>query len=279
VQDAAEILGIQELLKRKPRQLSGGQRQRVAVGRAIVRHPQVFLFDEPLSNLDAKLRVQMRVELKRLHERLETTAIYVTHDQVEAMTLGSRVVVMKDGWVQQVGEPLEIYSQPRTSSCGLHRSPSMNFIPVTLSDGSGALFAEASRPQDQGPAPEGAEPDALQGSGVTLGVRPEDLSGGRGLGLARPVLEPWSRWWSRWAPRSCWTPRRRGSRSWPAWSPPSRRGRTRRSGSRSSRSDPLLRRQDGAGDQVSSRLTVMCLAERALRGALGRGLPALPPMP
>ncbi len=107
VQDAAEILGIQELLQRKPRQLSGGQRQRVAVGRAIVRHPQVFLFDEPLSNLDAKLRVQMRVELKRLHQRLETTAIYVTHDQVEAMTLGSRVVVMKDGWVQQVGEPMK----------------------------------------------------------------------------------------------------------------------------------------------------------------------------
>src|SRR6266436_3276817 len=110
VQDAAEILGIQELLKRKPRQLSGGQRQRVAVGRAIVRHPQVFLFDEPLSNLDAKLRVQMRVELKRLHDRLETTAIYVTHDQVEAMTLGDRVVVMKDGWIQQVGEPLELYT-------------------------------------------------------------------------------------------------------------------------------------------------------------------------
>ena len=102
VQDAAEILGIQELLKRKTRQLSGGQRQRVAVGRAIVRHPQVFLFDEPLSNLDAKLRVQMRVELKKLHDRLETTAIYVTHDQVEAMTLGDRVVVMKDGWIQQV---------------------------------------------------------------------------------------------------------------------------------------------------------------------------------
>src|SRR5438552_3854373 len=112
VQEAAEILGIQELLKRKPRQLSGGQRQRVAVGRAIVRHPQVFLFDEPLSNLDAKLRVQMRVELKRLHERLETTAIYVTHDQVEAMTLGDRVVVMKDGWIQQVGEPLELYGRP-----------------------------------------------------------------------------------------------------------------------------------------------------------------------
>src|ERR1700731_2027194 len=112
VNEAAEILGIHEYLARKPRQLSGGQRQRVALGRAIVRHPQVFLFDEPLSNLDAKLRVQMRVELKKLHERLETTAIYVTHDQVEAMTLGSRVVVMKDGWVQQVGEPLEIYSKP-----------------------------------------------------------------------------------------------------------------------------------------------------------------------
>src|SRR5213596_1740065 len=106
VQDAAEILGIQGLLARKPRQLSGGQRQRVALGRAIVRHPQVFLFDEPLSNLDAKLRVQMRVELKKLHDRLGTTAIFVTHDQVEAMTLGDRVVVMKDGLVQQVGDPM-----------------------------------------------------------------------------------------------------------------------------------------------------------------------------
>ena len=138
VQRAAEILGIQELLKRKPRQLSGGQRQRVAVGRAIVRHPQVFLFDEPLSNLDAKLRVQMRVELKRLHERLETTAIYVTHDQVEAMTLGSRVVVMKDGWVQQVGEPMEIYSRPQNKFvAGFIGSPAMNFLPVTISDAGG----------------------------------------------------------------------------------------------------------------------------------------------
>src|SRR5205085_4629051 len=108
VQEAAEILGIQDYLKRKPRQLSGGQRQRVALGRAIVRHPQVFLFDEPLSNLDAKLRVQMRVELKRIHDRLGTTAIYVTHDQAEAMTLGDRVVVMKDGAVNQAGEPLEL---------------------------------------------------------------------------------------------------------------------------------------------------------------------------
>uniref|UniRef100_UPI0005769B21 ABC transporter ATP-binding protein n=1 Tax=Bradyrhizobium japonicum TaxID=375 RepID=UPI0005769B21 len=112
VLEAADILGIGELLTRRPRQLSGGQRQRVALGRAIVRHPRVFLFDEPLSNLDAKLRVQMRVELKKLHLRLGTTAIYVTHDQVEAMTLGDRVVVMKDGLVQQVGEPLELYNQP-----------------------------------------------------------------------------------------------------------------------------------------------------------------------
>ena len=110
INNAASILGIESLLQRKPRQLSGGQRQRVALGRAIVRDPKVFLFDEPLSNLDAKLRVQMRVELKKLHERLAVTSVYVTHDQVEAMTLGDRVVVMKDGVVQQVGEPLELYN-------------------------------------------------------------------------------------------------------------------------------------------------------------------------
>src|ERR687898_1282101 len=144
VQDAADILGIEEYLKRKPRQLSGGQRQRVALGRAIVRHPQVFLFDEPLSNLDAKLRVQMRVELKKLHQRLGTTAIYVTHDQVEAMTLGDRVVVMKDGVVQQVGEPMEIYARPQNRFvAGFIGSPSMNFIPVTLNDAGGSLFAQA----------------------------------------------------------------------------------------------------------------------------------------
>src|SRR4029450_4128107 len=143
VQDAADILGIQELLKRKPRQLSGGQRQRVAVGRAIVRHPQVFLFDEPLSNLDAKLRVQMRVELKKLHDRLETTAIYVTHDQVEAMTLGDRVVVMKDGWIQLVGEPLELYGSPANKFvAGFIGSPAMNFVDVTINEVSGALVAE-----------------------------------------------------------------------------------------------------------------------------------------
>src|SRR6266576_2828 len=142
VQDAAEILGIQELLKRKPRQLSGGQRQRVALGRAIVRHPQVFLFDEPLSNLDAKLRVQMRVELKKLHDRLGTTAIYVTHDQVEAMTLGDRVVVMKDGLVQQVGEPLELYNEPANLFvAGFLGSPAMNFATVQISETGGALWA------------------------------------------------------------------------------------------------------------------------------------------
>src|SRR6201994_1896647 len=143
VREAADILGIGQLLDRKPRQLSGGQRQRVALGRAIVRHPRVFLFDEPLSNLDAKLRVQMRVELKKLHLRLGTTAIYVTHDQVEAMTLGDRVVVMKDGVVQQVGEPLELYNTPANKFvAGFIGSPAMNFADVTLSADNGSLWAQ-----------------------------------------------------------------------------------------------------------------------------------------
>src|SRR5262247_1948697 len=145
VQEAAEILGIQSLLKRKPRQLSGGQRQRVALGRAIVRHPRVFLFDEPLSNLDAKLRVQMRVELKKLHHRLGTTAVYVTHDQVEAMTLGDRVVVMRDGLIQQVGDPLELYDQPANKFvAGFIGSPAMNFAAVTVTEANGSLIAENS---------------------------------------------------------------------------------------------------------------------------------------
>jgi multiple sugar transport system ATP-binding protein len=176
VQEAAEILGIQEYLRRKPRQLSGGQRQRVALGRAIVRHPRVFLFDEPLSNLDAKLRVQMRVELKKLHERLGTTAIYVTHDQVEAMTLGDRVVVMKDGWVQQVGEPLELYNNPANKFvAGFLGSPSMNFAPVRVAGADGAL-----RVENEGIrlklSPESCKRlGRYAGSTVTLGVRPEDL--------------------------------------------------------------------------------------------------------
>src|ERR1043165_580203 len=141
VREAADILGIGEYLKRKPRQLSGGQRQRVALGRAIVRHPQVFLFDEPLSNLDAKLRVQMRVELKKLHNRLNTTAVYVTHDQVEAMTLGDRVVVMRGGLVQQVGEPLELYNTPANRFvAGFLGSPAMKFATVKGSEGNGALW-------------------------------------------------------------------------------------------------------------------------------------------
>ena len=146
VQDAAEILGIQDRLHRKPRQLSGGQRQRVALGRAIVRHPQVFLFDEPLSNLDAKLRVQMRVELKSCTSGSATTAIYVTHDQVEAMTLGDRVVVMKDGWVQQVGEPLELYNKPANKFvAGFIGSPAMNFADVTIAENGGGLVAPTAR--------------------------------------------------------------------------------------------------------------------------------------
>ncbi len=176
VRDAAEILGIQDLLKRKPRQLSGGQRQRVAVGRAIVRHPQVFLFDEPLSNLDAKLRVQMRVELKRLHERLQATAIYVTHDQVEAMTLGDRVVVMKDGWIQQVGEPLEMYSRPRNKFvAGFIGSPAMNFIDTTIVETGGSLYAETQGIRARVPAELTSKLRAYTGRPVTLGIRPEDL--------------------------------------------------------------------------------------------------------
>jgi multiple sugar transport system ATP-binding protein len=176
VREAAEILGIEPLLERKPRQLSGGQRQRVAVGRAIVRHPEVFLFDEPLSNLDAKLRVQMRVELKRLHERLETTAIYVTHDQVEAMTLGDRVVVMKDGHVQQVGEPLELYGKPANKFvASFIGSPAMNFVDVSIS-GDG-VWAETEGIRLQ-------VPGRLRSHGgrrLTLGIRPEALRIANGI--------------------------------------------------------------------------------------------------
>ena len=176
VRDAAAILGIENLLDRKPRQLSGGQRQRVALGRAIVRHPQVFLFDEPLSNLDAKLRVQMRVELKKLHERLGTTAIYVTHDQVEAMTLGDRVVVMKDGVVQQVGEPLELYNTPANRFvAGFIGSPAMNFAEVTLSATNGTLWAVAPGFRIGLPAALAERAASHAGEPATLGIRPEDL--------------------------------------------------------------------------------------------------------
>jgi len=176
VREAADILGIHELLKRKPRQLSGGQRQRVALGRAIVRHPQVFLFDEPLSNLDAKLRVQMRVELKKLHERLGTTAIYVTHDQVEAMTLGDRVVVMKDGLVQQVGDPMELYNEPANRFvAGFIGSPAMNFATVRVSGENGAVWAESEGLRIKVPEQLQNRLASYAGKEVTLGVRPENL--------------------------------------------------------------------------------------------------------
>src|SRR6266513_1709403 len=170
VREAADILGIGELLTRKPRQL-------VALGRAIVRHPRVFLFDEPLSNLDAKLRVQMRVELKKLHLRLGTTAIYVTHDQVEAMTLGDRVVVMKDGVVQQVGEPLELYNTPANKFvAGFIGSPAMNFANVKVTEANGSLLAENSGLRIKLPDAIAQRVRAHSSRDITLGIRPEDLT-------------------------------------------------------------------------------------------------------
>ena len=143
MQKAADILGLAPYLDRYPRQLSGGQRQRVAMGRAIVRDPQVFLFDEPLSNLDAKLRVQMRTEIKELHQRLATTSIYVTHDQIEAMTMADKIVVMRDGIVEQTGGPLDLYDHPvNTFVAGFIGSPAMNIIPGTARATGGALTVE-----------------------------------------------------------------------------------------------------------------------------------------
>src|SRR3954453_17247725 len=198
VRHAADILGIQPLLERRPRQLSGGQRQRVALGRAIVRNPRVFLFDEPLSNLDAALRVQMRVELKRLHERLETTAIYVTHDQIEAMTLGDRVVVMKDGVVQQEGAPLELYQRPANRFvASFIGSPAMNFVEVSIGAGGESLWAEAEGLRIRVPSELSERMRASAGRRLTLGVRPEALRLPNGTDPAKytfasavSVLEP-----------------------------------------------------------------------------------------
>ena len=184
VNRAATILGLATLLDRYPRQLSGGQRQRVAMGRAIVRDPQVFLFDEPLSNLDAKLRVQTRAELKDLHQRLRTTTIYVTHDQIEAMTMGDKIVVMNGGRVEQVGRPLDVYDRPVNQFvAGFIGSPAMNFLPGTIESGGfradgGSLW----------PLPKGAqEPGRL----VTYGVRPEHLElVEHGVTLQVQVVEP-----------------------------------------------------------------------------------------
>jgi multiple sugar transport system ATP-binding protein len=180
---AVGILGLRELLARKPRQLSGGQQQRVALGRCIVRNPKVFLFDEPLSNLDAKLRSQMRVEIKRLRNRVPTTSIFVTHDQVEAMTLGDRVVVMKDGRIQQVGTPLEVYGNPANKFvAGFIGAPAMNFIEVTLRGEGTRLFAEALPLRLAVPASKLRSLAAWRDKSLIMGVRPEHLALGEDTG-------------------------------------------------------------------------------------------------
>ena len=187
VRNAAQILDIGPLLDRKPKQLSGGQRQRVAMGRAIVRDPKVFLFDEPLSNLDAKLRVQMRIEIKKVHQKVRTTTVYVTHDQIEAMTLADRVVVMNNGRIEQVGAPNDLYHQPATKFvAGFIGSPAMNFVPCRVEEAAGALRVRLSAgiafpiPQDRTARYRGC----VGKEGVLFGLRPEHII------EQRPHLEP-----------------------------------------------------------------------------------------
>jgi multiple sugar transport system ATP-binding protein len=176
VTEAAETLDIKDLLKRRPGQLSGGQRQRVALGRAIVREPVVFLFDEPLSNLDAKLRVQTRTELSKLHERLGTTFIYVTHDQIEAMTMATRIAVLKDGILNQVGTPEELYFRPDNMFvAGFIGSPSMNFFNARLQGSSDEMRAEAEGLSLVLPPDRSQRLASRAGDEVTVGVRPEDI--------------------------------------------------------------------------------------------------------
>jgi multiple sugar transport system ATP-binding protein len=185
VDRAAEILGLKPYLARYPRELSGGQRQRVAMGRAIVRNPKVFLFDEPLSNLDAKLRVQMRTEIRELHQRLQTTTVYVTHDQIEAMTMADKIVVMRDGHIAQMGAPLDLYDRPaNTFVAGFIGSPAMNLVTGTVTD-DGHLAAGDLRlplPQRDGIAP---------GRKITYGLRPEHLTlVSEGIAADVAVIEP-----------------------------------------------------------------------------------------
>ncbi|HEY1461138.1 MAG TPA: ATP-binding cassette domain-containing protein, partial [Casimicrobiaceae bacterium] len=197
VKRAADILGLGPYLERYPRQLSGGQRQRVAMGRAIVRDPQVFLFDEPLSNLDAKLRVQMRTEIKELHQRLKTTSIYVTHDQIEAMTMADKIVVMKDGVVEQTGDPLTLYDRPNnTFVAGFIGSPAMNMVPGTIRANGGPASVEFAGGVHL-PMPINAV--GAHGQSVLYGMRPEHCllaegSGPSGEATALPadvvVVEP-----------------------------------------------------------------------------------------
>ncbi len=175
VNEAAEILGITQLLERKPKALSGGQRQRVAVGRAIVRKPKAFLFDEPLSNLDAKMRVQMRTEISKLHTRLSSTMIYVTHDQVEAMTMGDRIVVMKDGFIQQVASPLDLYGNPANLFvAGFIGSPPMNFFEGTLEQKAGGIYFNEGTFSIRVEEAQAGKLKPYTGKPVTFGIRPED---------------------------------------------------------------------------------------------------------
>ncbi len=187
VYDAAATLDLAAFLERYPRQLSGGQRQRVAMGRAIVRDPQVFLFDEPLSNLDAKLRVQMRVEIKSLHQRIHATSVYVTHDQIEAMTMADRIVVLQDGRIEQIGTPLELYDEPANLFvAGFIGSPAMNFIRGRLSRHDGALGIDA---DDGTRLPNGRGHRGEDGQAVVYSFRPEHLAfAERGHGLPAKVL-------------------------------------------------------------------------------------------
>ena len=176
VNEAADILGIDNLLDRKPKQLSGGQRQRVAVGRAIVRDPAVFCMDEPLSNLDAKLRVQARAEISKLHQRLETTFIYVTHDQVEAMTMGTRIAVMRDGLLQQVDTPKKLYDLPHNVFvAGFIGAPSMNFFDATLTGSDGKVFVDAGYFRFELPEEKANMYRSFAGKQIIFGIRPEDI--------------------------------------------------------------------------------------------------------
>jgi multiple sugar transport system ATP-binding protein len=184
VEQAAKILDITDLLGRRPKQLSGGQRQRVAMGRAIVRNPRVFLFDEPLSNLDAKLRVQMRTEIKRVHQKVKTTTVYVTHDQVEAMTLADRVVVMNNGVIEQVGRPHDLYHMPKTRFvAGFIGSPAMNFLPARVEqNGEGLLLRLADGLAFPVPATHAARYRPVAGKDLIFGLRPEHITEPRGEG-------------------------------------------------------------------------------------------------
>ena len=188
VKRASEILGLTPYLNRYPRALSGGQRQRVAMGRAIVRDPQVFLFDEPLSNLDAKLRVQMRTEIRELHQRLKTTTVYVTHDQIEAMTMADRIVVMQAGNIEQIGPPLDLYDRPaNTFVAGFIGSPSMNMLDAVVRHGDGRIWVDLDGQTLPAPDLDGLD----EGRQVVVGVRPEHLApGDTGLPCRISVVEP-----------------------------------------------------------------------------------------